>query len=97
MAKLVPDITRWKEGKVGEVKLLSGHGCKYIFKMGKMTRPNCIYADALMDDKEKSFFQCERWRLERRNLEVIVENFCDVILSREENWNRMANYNESLL
>ena len=46
--------------------------------------------------------KCERWKLERRNPEVkvgacIVENFCDVILSSEKNWNSMASYVKALL
>ena len=69
-AKLLLDITHRMERKFGAVncyltQLLSGHDyfCKYLFKMGKITRPNCIY-----DDAEHFFFHCERWRLERRNL-----------------------------
>ena len=53
-------------------QLLSGHGyfSKYLFKMGKMTRPTCIYDDASIDDAERIIlFHCERWRLEKRNLE----------------------------
>ena len=80
-------------------QLLSGHGyfCKYLFKLGKMTQPNCIY-----DDTEHSFSHCKRRRLERINLEVkvgvcTVENFCDVILNSEENWNSIASYTEVLL
>ena len=92
------------EGKFGEVnyyltQLLSGHAyfCKYLFKMGKMTRPICIN-----DDAEQTFFHCKRWRLERRNLEpkvgvCTVENFCDVILDSLENWNSIASYTKAIL
>ena len=43
----------------------------------------------------------KRWRLKGRNLKAkagtcIIENFCDVILSSEENWNNMASYFEAL-
>ena len=70
--------------------------------MGKMTRSNCIYGDESIDDAEHILFHCERCRLERRNLETnvgacTVENFCDVILSTEENWKGMASHTEALL
>ena len=70
--------------------------------MEKMTRPNCIYGDVSIDDAEDTFFHCERCVLERRNLEikvgvVTIENFCNVILSSEENWNNLASYAEVLL
>ena len=75
---------------------------KTLFKLGKMTLPNCIYRDASIDDVEYSFFHCERCSLETRNLEAkvgacAIENFCNVILSSEKNWNSMANYIEALL
>ena len=90
-AKLLPDIIRWMERKFEEVnyymtQLLpeESYLCKYLFRMGKMTRQNCIYCDA-----GHTFFHCERWRLERRNLEAkvgacTIENFCDAMLSSEE-------------
>ena len=70
--------------------------------MGKMTRLNCIYDDATIDDVEHTFFYCERWNLEKRNLEVkvgicTVESCCDVILNSEDNWNSIASNNEVLL
>ena len=85
------------ERKFGEVnhyltQLLSEYGyfCKYLFKMEYKTRPHFIYSDASIDDAEYTFFHCERWKLERSNLEAkvgacTIENFCEVILSREEN------------
>ena len=95
------------ERKFGEVNyyltlLLSGRGyfCKYLYKMGKMTRPNWIYGDASIDDAEYTFCHCEKWVLERRNLEAkvgLIENFCDVILRSEENWISMVSYAEVLL
>ena len=97
------------EIKFGEVyyyltQPLYGHGYfwKYLFKMGKMTRPNYVYGDASIDDAKHTFFHCERWRLERRNLEgkvgiCIVEKICEVILSSNEISNSEASYTEALL
>ena len=70
--------------------------------MGKLAWPNCIYDDASIDDAKHTFFHCERWALERRNLEtkvvaVTFESFCDVILNSEQNWNSMASYADFLL
>ena len=75
-----------------------GYICKHLFKIWKITRPNCIYDDVSIDDAQYTFFHCERWRLERWDLEACsVENFCNVILSNEENWNGLASYTEALL
>ena len=70
--------------------------------MGKMTRLNCIYDDMAINYAEHTFFHCERWSLEKRNLEVkvgicIVEYFCDVILNSENNWNSIDSYTEAVL
>ena len=67
-----------------------------------MTQPNCIYGDASIDDAEHTFFRCERWRLKKWNVKVTfcaftIENFSDVILSIEENWNSLTSYTELLL
>ena len=88
-AKLLPDITRWMERNFGEInyyltKVLSGHSF-----LGKMTRPNCVYGDASIDDTKYTFFHCERLRLERTNLKAkvgacTIGNFCDVIPRSEE-------------
>ena len=42
-------------------QLLSGHGYfrKYLFKLGRMTRPNCIYGETSIDDAEHTYFNCE--------------------------------------
>ena len=108
-AKLVPDINRWIERKFVKdnyylTQLLSevGYFYKYLFKLGKMTQINCIYDTASIDDRKYTFFHCERWKLEKENLEAkvgvfTVENFCDVILNSEENCNSIASYTEALL
>ena len=68
-----------------------------MFKIGKITRPHCIYDDESIDDAVYTFLHCERWSLERTNLEAKVgKNFCDVILDCEENWNSIASYTEAL-
>ena len=63
-----------------------------------MTRPNSIYSGASIDDADDD----ERCRMERRNFEAkvgacIILDFCDAILSSEENWNSMTSYTEGLL
>ena len=57
------------EMKFGEVnyyltQLLSGRGyfCKYLFELEKMTRLNCIYEDASIDNAEHTLFHCEKKR-----------------------------------
>ena len=94
-AKLLPYITRWMDRKFGKVnyyltQLLPTHGYfyRYLFKMRKMIRPNCIYDDVSIDGAKHTFFHCERWRLERKALEG-----CTV----EGNLNSLASYTEALL
>ena len=82
-------------GKIWRGKLLFDTTVQCLFKMGKMTLPNCIYDDAATDDVEYTFFHCERWRFGRRNLEAkigacTIENSCDVILGSNENWNSIV-------
>ena len=58
-----------------------------------MTQPNCIYGDASIDNTDHTFFHCEK-----EGLGVCtIENFCDVIMSSEKNWNSVASYTEALL
>ena len=97
---MMPESEPYYTGKRNGT-LLSGYGyfCKYLCKVRKMTRSNCIYGDEPIDDAEHTFFHCERWVLEIRNLEETVsvcniEKFCDMILSKEENSKGMASYAE---
>ena len=88
ISKLLPDITSWigrKFVKVNSylIQLLCGHD--YFCKCSSI------------DEAEHTSFHGKRWRLERRNLQAkvdacTIENFCDVILSSEKNWNSKASY-----
>lgn len=108
-AKLVPNLDRWYNRKFGEVnfyvtQFLSGHGYfrKYLHRMGKVERPDCIYGDGQQDDAEHTFFQCARWQSERNALIVAVGAFntdrvLDIMVGSDENWKCVARFVEDVL
>lgn len=108
-AKLIPNLAVWVNRSFGEVnyyltQLLSGHGYfrKYLHRMGKCDGPSCIYGDADIDDAEHTFFNCCKWREERRNIEMnygplTTHSVVEIMLRNEESWNRIANFAESTL
>ena len=83
------------------------HNCYLVISVSTRLRCGRWYDQiatmvTLIVDAEHTFFYCERWRLERRNLGAkvgacTIENFCDIIQSSEENGNSIACYIESLL
>ena len=75
-ARLIGNIPEWVDRTHGEVdyylnQFLTGHGyfCTYLRRMGKMEDPSCVYGDSDSDDARHTFFECQRWVLERRGLE----------------------------
>ncbi len=108
-ARLIRNIKEWSNREHGEVdfyttQMLSGHGYfrKYLYKMGKVEEPSCIYNDAIEDDAEHTFFKCTRWQTQRNRLYTLVgtlnaDNIITVMLQNEENWKNVKNYIENVL
>lgn len=108
-ARLIKNLAEWIERKHGETnyfltQFLTNHGylCKYLHRMGKMEDPACIYGDAEYDDAQHTFFACEKWKLEREELErkigkVTPDNIVNTMLMTESNWNLVAQYVELIL
>lgn len=107
--RLVGDLRKWINRQHGEVnyyvtQLLTGHGYfrKYLHRMGKTRNMTCQYGDADQDDALHTFFACERWTTYRQTLETEVgaitpENIVGTMLYSNYNWNRVAEYVESVL
>ena len=61
-----------------------------------------IYDDKCMDDAEHTFFECEKWRVEKLSLQqkvgvVTLENIVDIMLSTADNWKHISVYVEHVL
>ena len=67
-----------------------------MFKMEQIKSPNCVYGDGSHDYAEPTFFRCHTFFQTKVSARTI-DNFCNVILCSEENWNSMASYIEALL
>ena len=64
--RLIGQIWPWTERKHGEVnyyiiQFLTKHGFffAYLYKIGKVNSPACVYCKAALDNAEHTFFACE--------------------------------------
>jgi hypothetical protein len=101
-ARLIGDLGPWVDREFGEVdfyltQLLTGHGCfgAYLHKMSLIDSPECQYGDSMNDDAQHTFFFCERWGAERRELELAVgpispDTLIDVMLTSLRSWNTVS-------
>ena len=108
-ARLLPNVKSWIERSHGEVnyyltQLLSGHGYfrSYLFKQGKVESPMCLACGQAVDNAEHTLFICSQWNLQRGVLrEKIGEfspgNMVELMLKKEENWDAVAKYVETVL
>lgn len=108
-ARLIGQIQAWVERKHGEIdyymtQFLSGHGYfnSYLFKMGKVTSPDCKYCPGASDNAYHTFFQCDHWAQERGNLEAEInvlspETIIEIVLREEKYWILLSRYIQTLL
>lgn len=108
-ARLIPDVGRWTQRNYGEVnyfmtQFLSGHGYfrRYLYRMGKVGDPGCIYCEGISDDAEHTFFECAKWGPERSMLRERMGDFDpDSIVGRmlesKGNWDAVSLYVECVL
>ena len=85
-------------------QFLTGHGYfrYYLFKLGKVSTPECKYCGHEKDDAEHTFFACSRWTAERQRLEVVAgrlspEGVTECMLSGKDRWDTMNTYIERIL
>ena len=74
--RLIGQIRPWTERKHGEVnyyitQFLTGHGffLAYLYKIGKVSSPACVYCETALDNAEHTLFACSRWTNKRTELE----------------------------
>lgn len=103
-ARLLGEVAPWISRKHGEVsfhltQFLTGHGHfnKYLHRMGRKNSPKCDYCEE-DDNADHTFFQCDRWETERREMWSTLGEVCspdnvvDVMLRSEVNWDAVAKY-----
>lgn len=108
--RLIPEVGPWKDRKHGEVdfyltQFLSGHGYfrKYLYRMSKVTTPECTYCGQAWDDAEHTFFVCDRWIEPRQRLETLLgttitpDNVTTLMTTTTDAWTNIASYVSSIL
>ena len=77
----------WRSRLLPHTALL-GHGYfrSYLFKMRKVRNPTCLYCGTEKDDKEHTFFGCDRenWAFVSKFAEVIIKNQ-DILRTKKAN------------
>lgn len=108
-ARLIRDLAPWIDRSHGVVnyyltQFLTGHGYfnSYLHRMGKVEDPACIYGDAELDTAHHTFFECERWGAERRQLEaeigeVTPDNIVGLMLTEKDRWLGVRTFVENVL
>ena len=107
-ARLIKQLAVWTDRKHGEInyfltQFLTAHGLfrAYLYRMGKVDRPDCIFCKQELDDVNHTFFICDRWKEERQSLENVVgqispENIIEIMLESEHYWEKVATYIEKV-
>lgn len=108
-ARLISQLDTWLDRREGEVnyyltQLLSGHGLfrAYLYKMGKVDGPGCVLCGSPLDDARHTFFECERWSVERSGLQqalgvVTPDNIVRLMLRGIEEWAKVAVFAETVI
>ena len=85
-------------------QLLTGHGffLAYLYKIGKVSSPACVYCEAALDDAEHTFFACNRWSDKRTDLERMTgcltpDTIVSMMIRKKENWDACGDFVEKVL
>lgn len=81
-------------------QFLNGHGCfgYYLHGFRKVDVPVCVYCQAPVDDAQHTFFACNRWWRQIRELEVAIngqftpESAVGKMLESSVNWLSMDTF-----
>ena len=102
-------LIKWVDKKFGEVnfyltQFFSGHGYfqKYLYRVGKISHPGCIYCPGEVDDSENTFFECNRWSLYRCDLHRTTGSFSpqtinNLMMRDEETWKLVSQFVKNTL
>jgi len=107
--RLIRCLKSWIERPFGEIdyyltQFLSGHGyfLSYLYRMGKVASPDCIYCPGISDDAHHTFFICPKWERNRRHLEeqcghVTPENIVPTMTRGQSTWDLVSRYVHDIL
>lgn len=108
--RLIRDVKKWVSRKFGDVdfhitQMLTGHGCfgQYLHRFKKLNDPKCVDCGESVDDAEHTFFRCDRWWRQRRELEVALgsplepETIVCHMLQNKEKWREVKQYVNMIL
>ena len=67
-----------------------------------MNSAECVYGPGKEDTPEHTFFECDRWAVNKLQLEtnigqIIPENMVSLMLRNEEIWSEISQYMEYIL
>ena len=108
--RLIPTVRPWVERQHGEVdffvtQFLSGHGYyrAYLHRMGKVADSDCLYCPGIADTAEHTFFECDRWHVQRAHLSAEIgavatpDNIVGAMLQGEGNWDCVRHFAQAIL
>lgn len=108
--RLIGGVVPWTDRKHGEVnfyltQLLTGHGHfnRYLYRRSRKPSPFCDYCPQMEDDARHTFFECDRWSVERRllcatlNANVTPDNIVAFMLASQDGWDAVCLYAETVL
>ena len=85
-------------------QFLRGHGLflSYLFRMGKVESPECVFSPGERDNAYHTFFDCDRWTTKKMALEAEIgeitpDNIVEKMLQSEETWSAVKRYVEDFL
>lgn len=103
--RLIGDVETWNKRNFGNLdfhlsQLLSGHGCfgQYLHRFGKLPEAKCVDCGETIDDVEHALFRCDRWWINRRELEYNIggtlepDTIVQMMLRCKENWEYVRKY-----
>lgn len=107
--RLIHEVEPWVRRKGGQTdfhltQMFTGHGCfnSYLHRIGKAEHPSCSSCGVIPDDAEHTFFRCDRWENQRRNLEARLGGLDpDTLVQRmkmsQENWEAVRAFVSAVL
>lgn len=103
--RLIPDVQGWMKMKRRSMgyhttQFLTGHGClnAYLYRFKKRRDGEFMYCGHAQDDVEHTFFECDRWWRQRREVEVALgfeitpERIGAAIIHSKSRWDAVVNF-----
>jgi len=78
--KLIKNIGPWVDRRHGQINFrltqaLLGHGCfqSYLHRFKRADSPECRYCNNVLDDADRTIFECDAWETKRRALRMLLD------------------------